>query len=92
MVRDMTQGKTFCPTSTLVCKPCIEGKQYATKCSNDAERLATKALEVVYSGSCGPKRNMSIGRAMYFVSFIDDVLEESVDLYDDMQIKTVLKA
>ena len=31
IVRGMILGKTSCPTSILVCKVCLEDKQYATK-------------------------------------------------------------
>ena len=72
MVRGMNLGKISHPTSTLVCKACIEGKQFATKWGNDTERVATKPLEIVHSDVCGFIRNMSVGGAKYFVIFVDD--------------------
>ena len=38
MVRGMNLGKTSHSTFKLVCKACTEGKQYAAKLGNDAER------------------------------------------------------
>ena len=62
----------YLPTTTLVCEACTEGKQYAAKWGNNEERLATKPLEIVHSGVCGPMRTTSIGGAKYFVIFVDD--------------------
>ena len=71
-MRSMNLGKTSHPTFILVCKACTKGKQYAAKLGNDMERLATKPLEIVHLSVCGPMRNTSVGRAMYFVTFVDD--------------------
>ena len=72
MVKGINLGKTSHPTTTLVCEACTEGKQYAAKWGNNEERLATKPLEIVHSGVCGPMRTTSIGGAKYFVIFVDD--------------------
>ena len=72
MVRDMNLGKISCPTSRLVCKACTEGRKYAAKLGNDAEKQATKPLEIVHLGVYGPMRNTSADWAKYFVTFVDD--------------------
>jgi hypothetical protein len=72
MVKGINLGKTSPPVTTLVCEACTEGKQYAAKWSNNEERVATKPLEIVHSGVCGPMRTTSVGGAKYFVIFVDD--------------------
>ena len=72
MVKGINLGKTSPPTTSLVCEACTEGKQYAAKWGNNEEKLATKPLEIVHSGVCGPMRTTSIGGARYFVTFVDD--------------------
>jgi hypothetical protein len=72
MVKGINLGKTSPPVTTLVCEACTEGKQYAAKWGNNEERVATKPLEIVHSGVCGPMKTTSIGGAKYFVIFVDD--------------------
>src|ERR1700738_1378054 len=72
MVNGINLGKTSPPVTTLVCEACTEGKQYAAKWGNNEEKLATKPLEIVHSGVCGPMNITSIGGARYFVTFVDD--------------------
>jgi hypothetical protein len=48
------------------------GNQYAAKWGNNEEKLATKPLEIVYSGVCGPMRITSLGVPKYFAIFDDD--------------------
>ena len=72
MVKGIYLGKTSPPTTTFVCEVCMEGKQYAAKWGNNEEMLATKPLEIVHSGACGPMRTTSIGGAKYFIIFVDD--------------------
>ena len=52
MMRGRHLGKTSHPTSTLVCKTCIESKQHAAKLGNDAERQTTKISKIVHLGVC----------------------------------------
>lgn len=52
------------------------GEQYAAKLGNDAERQATKSLEIVHSDVFGPMKNMSVGGAKYLVTFVDDFVRE----------------
>ena len=72
MVKDINVGKTSPPITTLVYEACTEGKQYVTKWGNNVERLATKPLEIVHLGVCGPMGTTSVGESKYFVTFIDD--------------------
>ena len=71
MVKGINLGKTSPPITTLVCKTCMEVKQYAAKWGNNEER-ATNLLEIVHLGVCGPMRTTSVGRAKYFINFVDD--------------------
>ena len=70
MVMGMNLGKTFRPTSTLVCKTCMKGKQYAAKLGNNAESQATKVLEIVHLSVCGPMKNIYVGGPKYFVGSV----------------------
>ena len=69
MVKGINLGETSPPNTTLVCQACIEGKQYATKWGNDAERLATKPLKIVHLDVCGPMRTTFIEGRKYFCYF-----------------------
>ncbi len=54
-----------------ICESCIGGKQ----CKNSFKPSSTKSsepLELVHSDVCGKMGKKSIGRAEYFLSFIDD--------------------
>jgi transposase InsO family protein len=42
------------------------------KFPKDGATRATKVLEIVHSNVCGPMKNMSLGGARYFLTFIDD--------------------
>lgn len=72
MVRGMNLGRIFRPISTLVCKACTEGKQYAIKWGNDAERQTTRQLEIMHLGVYGPMRNLSLRGGEFLVTFVDD--------------------
>jgi hypothetical protein len=72
MVKGINVDKTSPPTTTLVCKACTVGNQYAAKWGNREERLETKLLKIVHSGVFGPMRTTSVGGAKYFVIVVDD--------------------
>jgi hypothetical protein len=72
MVKGINVGKTSPPTTTLVCKACTVGNQYAAKWGNHKERLETKLLKIVHSSVFGPMRITSVGGKKYFVIFVDD--------------------
>jgi hypothetical protein len=71
---NMNLWKTSRFTSTLVCKACMEGKQYTAKLGNDAKKQVTKPLKIVHLDVCGPIKNMSMGGAKYFVIIVDNFL------------------
>lgn len=53
------------------CKVCIEAKQPRLpfkSCGNRSKNV----LDLIHSDLCGPMEMMSIGKAKYFVTFIDD--------------------
>ena len=76
MIRSMNLCKNSCSTSILVCEAYMKGKQYPTKLGNDVEKEATKPLEIVHLGVCGPMRNLSMGGAKYFVTFMNEFLRK----------------
>lgn len=54
-----------------ICVTCLEGKQTRKPFPTEGSR-ATRLLELIHSDVCGPMKNISIGGARYFVTFIDD--------------------
>jgi hypothetical protein len=56
----------------IECEGCILGKQHRHSFPKDGATRATKVLEIVHSDVCGPMKNMSLGGARYFLTFIDD--------------------
>lgn len=71
-VKNMAEGIVF-PSTTSVepCIDCLKGKQSRFPFSKHGNR-ATKLLELVHSDLCGPMEHLSIGKARYFITFIDD--------------------
>lgn len=55
----------------LNCDVCALNKLTRAPFPNKSERV-TKMLEVVHSDLCGPIRMPSIGKSLYFITFIDD--------------------
>jgi hypothetical protein len=56
----------------IACEGCIMGKQHRHSFPKDCATRGTKVLEIVQSDVCGPMKNMSLGGARYFLTFIDD--------------------
>lgn len=54
-----------------VCTGCMMGKQARESFPNEGKR-ATEALELVHSDLCGPMSVQTLGKAKYFLTFIDD--------------------
>ena len=77
MVKGINVDNTSPSITTLVCEACTECKHYTTKWGNNTKRLPTKPLEIVHSGVCGLKRTTSVGKAKYFVTFIDNFLKKT---------------
>jgi transposase InsO family protein len=56
-----------------VCDSCQMGKSHRAAMPQAATQRMTQALELVHSDICGPMRTASLhGRAVYFITFIDD--------------------
>jgi hypothetical protein len=56
----------------IECEGCILGKQHRHSFPKDGATRATKVLEIVHSNVCGPMKNISLGGARYFLTFIHD--------------------
>ena len=54
------------------CEGCMMGKQHRHSFPKDGAIHATKVLELVHTDVCGPMKNMSLGGARYFLTFIND--------------------
>lgn len=53
------------------CSTCMKGKLYALPFTNSSIK-SSKRLHIVHADVCGPMRERSKGRALYFVTFTDD--------------------
>ena len=68
----LADGFDFDATRKLTfCESCPQGKQHRTKFSPSSRR-AEEPLDLVHSDLCGKMNEKSLGRAEYFLSFIDD--------------------
>jgi hypothetical protein len=66
-------GKAFREKKTLVCEPCILGKQ--TRESFPKESMSeesTELLQLVHMDVCGPMPKASKGGSRYLATFLDD--------------------
>ena len=55
-----------------VCEGCVLGKMQRLSFPKDGSVGAARKLQLVHSDVCGPMRIPSIGKHLYFVTFIDD--------------------
>lgn len=55
-----------------MCHGCIKEKQAYMPFPSDGVIFAPKPFGIVHSDVCGPMKTTSIGKAKYFVTFIDD--------------------
>ncbi len=72
-------GKAFREKKTLVCEPCILGKQ--TRESFPKELVleeSTELLQLVHMDVCGPMPKASKGGSRYLATFLDDYSKLSV--------------
>ena len=81
-------SKTSYPTCKLVCEGYTNDKQYAAKLGNNAERQATKSLEIVYLGVCGPMKNTFVGEQSILLLLLM-IFKEGVLLHDEIQRRVV---
>ena len=54
------------------CEPCLKGKHQRSQLPLYSEKRKSKPLELIHSDVCGKISSKSLGRAEYFVTFIDD--------------------
>jgi hypothetical protein len=55
-----------------LCNGCIHGKQHRLPFPTENAKRATDVLELVHTDICGPMKQVSLGGAKYFLTFIDD--------------------
>eukprot|EP01018_Ginkgo_biloba_P017368 Gb_01729 [translate_table: standard] len=68
---EMVVGLPFIQGSKEICEGCIYGKQHRD--SFPASKFkAREPLELVHTYLCGLMRTLSMGKAIYFMTFIDD--------------------
>ena len=67
----MVEGMSNCSLDFDFCEHCVYGKQNRVSFPSGAKR-ANKILELVHSDVFGPVSVPSLGKSMYYVSFIDD--------------------
>ena len=69
--KGMVKGMTDCTLDFDFCQHCIYGKQNRVRFASRATR-AKGILELIHSDVFGPVHVPSLGRYVYYVSFIDD--------------------
>ena len=62
---------SFNYSNMSICEHCLYGKQTLSPHKGSSSRKS-EPLQLVHSDVCGPMLIMSLGGAMYFVTFIDD--------------------
>ncbi|KAL4035058.1 hypothetical protein IC575_003732 [Cucumis melo] len=55
-----------------ICEGCVYGKQTRKSFPIGKAWRASKCLELIHAGLCGPMQTKSFGRSFYFLIFIDD--------------------
>eukprot|EP01018_Ginkgo_biloba_P011608 Gb_41335 [translate_table: standard] len=68
---EMVVGLPFIQGSKEICEECIYGKQHRDSFLVSKFK-AREPLERVHTYLCGPMRTLSMGKARYFMTFIDD--------------------
>jgi hypothetical protein len=72
LLKDMVMGLDFEKSAKLEpCIACFKGKQTRLRFKSTSNSRRKELLELIHSDVCGPMRE-SIGRAKYFVTFLDD--------------------
>ncbi|CAH2100913.1 unnamed protein product [Euphydryas editha] len=70
----VVEGVNFsdkCDISKNSCTVCCEGKQTRLPFPHSANK-SSGVLELVHTDLCGPMENLSLGKARYFLLFVDD--------------------
>ena len=63
--------------SMNLCVGCLHGKQHRLPFPAAESRRASDILGLIHSDVCGPMKNISLGGAKYFITFIDDKTRKS---------------
>jgi transposase InsO family protein len=72
-------GKAFREKKTLVCEPCILGKQTRESFPKESvSKESTEPLQLVHMDVCGPMPKASKGGNKYLATFLDDYSKLSV--------------
>jgi hypothetical protein len=72
-------GKAFREKKTLVCEPCILGKQTRESFPKESvSEESTEPLQLVHMDVCGPMPKASKGGSRYLATFLDDYNKLSV--------------
>ena len=69
--KGMIEGISNCSLDFEFCKDCVYGKQNWVKFSTSATR-ENGILQLIHSDVFGPLPVPSLGKSLYYVSFIDD--------------------
>jgi hypothetical protein len=69
--KGMVEGMPNCTLDFDLCEHCIYGKQNQVRFPSSATR-AKGILELIHSDVFGPVHVLSLGKSVYYVSFIDD--------------------
>lgn len=59
------------PNNSVMCLPCLAGKQFRSSLPDSATKIAEQPLALVHTDLCGPFLP-SLGGAKYFMTFTDD--------------------
>ncbi|KAH9291902.1 hypothetical protein KI387_042909 [Taxus chinensis] len=70
-VKGMVEGISECPLDFDFCEHCVFGKQTRVKFPMNATR-SEGILHLIHSDVFGPVKVPSLGKSMFYVSFIDD--------------------
>ena len=70
---NMVEGFDYNASNDIsFCEPCLKGKHQRSQLPLYSEKRKWKPLELIHSDVCGKISSKSLGRAEYFVTFIDD--------------------
>ena len=67
-----------------VCKGCAKGKN-TKKTLPSSESKEKGIFKIIHSDVCGPMSSSSLSGYVYYVSFIDDFLQEDMDILHEEQ-------
>lgn len=59
-------------TSIPLCVVCVFGKHHQISYPQESATWAIKLLALIHTDVCGPMQTTSLGRALYFLIFVDD--------------------